>query len=308
MGLMKRLFGGGPTAAERTERLVVEAGVADAPGDLVEIEAVGESYHQDALERIAGPKEADGKEVRVGVTLRREPENEYDANAVRVEVMGQLVGHVAREMAEQLSPALAPVGGAIETQGIIVGGWRDRDSEGSYGIRVWLDSAVAVRLGVQHLRPVPREWDQQMNRIPPLPSLPPPTPGELRLSPPSDSDEYTSTLTVTCEEHYQPALIASRPDAEDRGYWNALASTVLVERNPHAKSADPCIEVRVNNSTVGYLTPAMSRRYEARVQGATARGLVATAEGWVSQGTKGGQAIWRIKLTMPKEPKEPKEP
>ena len=32
----------------------------------------------------------------VGTSLRCEPTNEYDANAVRVEVMGQLFGYVAR--------------------------------------------------------------------------------------------------------------------------------------------------------------------------------------------------------------------
>jgi hypothetical protein len=69
VGLMNRLFGGAtPSATQRTERMVVETGVAESPGELVEIEVVGESHYQDALERIAGPKEADGKEVRVGAT------------------------------------------------------------------------------------------------------------------------------------------------------------------------------------------------------------------------------------------------
>lgn len=297
MGLMKRLFGGGPSAAERTEALVVETGVSDASDGLVEIEVVGESHHQDTLERIAGPKEPEGKQMRVGATLRREPTNPYDGNAVRVEVMGQLIGHVARTMAATLSPALAAVGGAIEAQGVVVGGWKDRTSEGSYGVRVWLDPATAARLGVQHLRPEPRP---EAPRSAPLPPLPPPAPDELRLSPPEGSDDFVSTLTVTCEEHYQQALASSCPDNEQRRYWHILASMWLVDRNPHTKSTEPCIEVRVHGQTVGYLTSAMTQRHRAAVENAASLGLVPTAVGWVSPGTKKGQTIWRITLAMPK--------
>ena len=98
---------------------------------------------------IAGPKGIDGKQLVVGVTLRCEPTNTYDCNAVRVEVMGQQVGYSARDEAAVLSPALLEhCGGAIEAHGLIVGGWKDGDDEGHYGIRVWLSTDDATRLAL----------------------------------------------------------------------------------------------------------------------------------------------------------------
>src|SRR5262245_5807481 len=67
-----------------------------AENDLIELDVVGESHAQDALEAIAGRKQPDGRRERVGVTLRCEPDNPCDATAIRVEVMGQLTGHVGR--------------------------------------------------------------------------------------------------------------------------------------------------------------------------------------------------------------------
>jgi hypothetical protein len=106
---------------------------------LVSIMVVGESFRQDALELVAGPKDEDGKRMVVGVTLRCEPENTHDPNAVRVEVMGQHVGYVKRGRAKQLHPRIAKCGGATECMGMILGGWLRADGdEGHYGIRVWL--------------------------------------------------------------------------------------------------------------------------------------------------------------------------
>jgi hypothetical protein len=116
---------------------------------LVEIEIVGESFCQSELERIAGRKEPDGKSQRCGVTLRREPDNKYDDNAVRVEVMGLGVGHVARPSAAVLSPAMqVHSGGVIEAKALIVGGWDDGSSRGHCGIRVWLSTADLDRICV----------------------------------------------------------------------------------------------------------------------------------------------------------------
>ena len=90
----------GPRAYEPPLRQIVTDEVHEAvgadEGELIELEIVGESYTQDALAAIAGPKQPDGKRERVGVTLRCQPDNAYDANAIRVEVFGQLTGHVSR--------------------------------------------------------------------------------------------------------------------------------------------------------------------------------------------------------------------
>lgn len=59
MGIFKR-EGGRSQARHKsnTERMIVEAGIADCLDGLVEVDVVGETYRQEALERIAGRKEA----------------------------------------------------------------------------------------------------------------------------------------------------------------------------------------------------------------------------------------------------------
>jgi hypothetical protein len=126
---------------------------------------VGESHRQQALEQIAGAKDELGKQLVVGVTLRAEPSNEYDPNAVRVECYGQLLGYVARRVASMLSgPIQERCGGALEARGVIVGGWRTSDSEGHFGIRVWVTDRDAGRLE-EHYQPVieaamPAGWEE----------------------------------------------------------------------------------------------------------------------------------------------------
>jgi hypothetical protein len=148
MGFLRKVRSGRSWKDGRDHELILDAGVADDPGDVVELPVVGESYRQDALERIAGPKEADGKSHLVGVTLRCEPTNEHDSNAVRVEVLGQLVGYIARDIAAQISAGLAKQRGVLEAGGMIVGGWDDGQTEGHYGCRVWIPASAAQRLGM----------------------------------------------------------------------------------------------------------------------------------------------------------------
>jgi hypothetical protein len=125
--------------------------------------------------------------------------------------MGMLVGYIPRDKAALLSPAMqAHCGGIIETRGLIVGGWKDGSSEGSYGIRVWLSSSDAKRLNID-----PRDIELRHEVFEPsiqYPKLPEPTEGERRLTP--CADDYIAlptTVTVTQEEHYQIAIAATRP-------------------------------------------------------------------------------------------------
>jgi hypothetical protein len=106
---------------------------------LVELEIVGERYRQDALAAIAGPKGVEGRRLFVGALLRCEPTHEDDAHALRVEVMGQLVGYVDRVQAELLSPAIQRTcAGTLEARGVIVGGWKGEVNDRHYDIRVWI--------------------------------------------------------------------------------------------------------------------------------------------------------------------------
>jgi hypothetical protein len=107
--------------------------------------------------------------------------------------------------------------------------------------------------------------------------------------------ERATSVTVTCEEHYQPTIEASMPldrDA-DRG-WPLLCDLALVPRNPHTKSAGSCIEVRIGDAPVGYLTPKMTERYRAHVQECADRGERAAAAATVRRGAKSGATIWRV--------------
>lgn len=297
MGLLDGLFrsrrGGEARALAAME--VAEA-AADDDEEIVEVEVVGESYRQDALTAIAGPKEFASKSERVGVTLRCEPSNQYDANAIRVEVMGQLVGYVQRDVASVLAPPTRErSGGVLEARGLIVGGWEQEDDEGSFGIRVWITARDAARLEVR-----PDEVDLSLR--PAWPEPPALDSDERRLSPTradGDAGRYGSTVTVTCEEHYQPTIAAAMPAGWDPSHsWPVLVELVVAPCNPHSNASDSCVEVRVGGQTVGYFTSRMTQRHAAAVSECAAVGQRATALATVASGKKAGTSLLRLKVTM----------
>lgn len=101
-------------------------------------EVVGESFYQEALDLIAGGRDEHGADLIVDVRLVPDPHNPYDANAVRVEVRGHLVGHLDRETARRFQKeCLALFGSVCECAcaGKIRGGWyHDERDQGSFGI------------------------------------------------------------------------------------------------------------------------------------------------------------------------------
>jgi hypothetical protein len=70
VGLIRRFFGGSSAAPAQIAYEEVHAEATERGDTLVELNIVGEGAYQDALARIAGPKDADGKHTGVGVTLR----------------------------------------------------------------------------------------------------------------------------------------------------------------------------------------------------------------------------------------------
>jgi hypothetical protein len=267
---------------------------ARAGDGLAEIKVVGESYRQDTLAAISGPREPEGKSFRVGATLRCEPENPHDGNAVRVEVMGQLVGYVERSRAAVLGPAMRNrCRGVLEARGVIVGAWDNGATAGSYGIRVWITKSDLRRIGLAEdlFDPVEiRAWA-------PMPSFPVEA-GERRLSP--ESDGYVNaTVTVTGEEHYQPAILATRPDPWERDYWPVLVTLDVVDVNPHAKKATPCVRVSIGDEPVGYLTASMSERHRPAIDAALRAGFRATAVALVKMTTKKSGTMADLKLALP---------
>lgn len=67
------------------------------------VNVAGESHYQPALRAVAGEGEV---RHRTEAHLIPEPENEYDTNAVRVEIDGRKVGYLPRDLAPAWAPHL----------------------------------------------------------------------------------------------------------------------------------------------------------------------------------------------------------
>lgn len=300
MGFLSRIFGSQPSASDVREAATADLRLdaASDGDDLIEIEIVGESFRQDAIERIAGPKEPEGKQVPVGITLRCEPRNEHDRNAIRVEVFGQHVGFVDAKIAARVSPAMQHTcGGVLEGRGLVVGGWHDGDNEGSFGVRGWITSKDVVRLGLdEHETFVnPRSHEDQ----PLYPTLRAPSAYEERLTPsgPGSVEELPTEVAVTCEQHYQDVIAASRPSGCEQSSWPVLVG-LAVAANPHARTGGRAVEVRIGDEVVGYFTAAMSERHAPTIESANERGRRATAAASVRHGKKGGVDLWRLHVGL----------
>jgi HIRAN domain-containing protein len=108
------------------------------PGRGFSFEIVGEANYQENLKKIAGPKTEYSKKHKCVAVLMPEPNNPHDPNAVRVDISRKTVGYVARTEAKKIQEiilSIAPVAG-IQCQAKIVGGWKDKDSEGHFGVKL----------------------------------------------------------------------------------------------------------------------------------------------------------------------------
>ncbi len=118
------------------------------PTDEYDFEIVGESYYQKTLKAVAGAKEVKSKRLEVTFQVVLEDNNPHDANAVRVQVAdGHPVGHFSRQDALDLRQALAEQGvkpDSMLARGIIVGGWKNKNDEGHYGVKLSIDPGFEV--------------------------------------------------------------------------------------------------------------------------------------------------------------------
>lgn len=128
----------GSPDAEQTVRSKVWANVFQGGDDL---EVVGESHYQEALWALCGGTEGDRIRHKIIAVLVPDPDNPYDPNAISVQIEGNLVGHLPRDIAAQYLPNLknlmARCGGYVALEGVIVGGGYRDDGPGRLG--VWLD-------------------------------------------------------------------------------------------------------------------------------------------------------------------------
>ena len=106
------------------------------------VEVKGESFYQDALDRVCGGKCSEGHARKVLAVLQPEFANPYDKNAIAVRVDGQLVGYMAKELAADYAPIarlLDEKGKVGAARAFIRGGWvRPGGDEGHFGIELEL--------------------------------------------------------------------------------------------------------------------------------------------------------------------------
>jgi hypothetical protein len=141
MGFLRRVFGGGQpppapawpppgpiTSWPSRESFGGELRIMrfDPPADGGSVEVMGESHYQSALRALAGGLDMDGPRVRDHrAVLVPEPDNAYDANAVRVIIVppAPVEGHWGKVgyLSRADSVAYRPVIDRLAAQGYVVG-------------------------------------------------------------------------------------------------------------------------------------------------------------------------------------------
>lgn len=109
-----------------------------------DFEIVGEASYQNNLASIAGPKASQSKELYLEAIIEAEPNNQYDKNAIRVSIDNKTVGYFDRETAKEFKRECQRKGFTDKTtfkaNAVVVGGWKDKNSQGSYGVKLDIDS------------------------------------------------------------------------------------------------------------------------------------------------------------------------
>ena len=93
---------------------------------------VGEQAYQNNLKKIAGPKEEKSKFFECYAKVSSDPFNQYDKNAIKVEINGLIVGYISKVEAAKLAGRVVNK----TVPAVIDGGWLDDDGEGSYGVKL----------------------------------------------------------------------------------------------------------------------------------------------------------------------------
>lgn len=111
----------------------------DGPGTFA-VDVVGELRRQDVLAGVAERLGRHGRAVTVDALLIPEESNPHDANAVRVEIEGALVGYLSRDNARRYRADLAAAGSAgakVRCKARIVGGFETESGERAhFGVRL----------------------------------------------------------------------------------------------------------------------------------------------------------------------------
>ena len=130
--------------AKPVARATVRAGGADTVfAGTFEMDVVGESRYQVALEKINGGRSRSSARTVVEAKLIPEDDNPVDKMAIRVDIQGRTVGYLDRRDARVYRQRLTEAGatGAVtRCPALIVGDW-DRDGDrGHFGVKLDLDA------------------------------------------------------------------------------------------------------------------------------------------------------------------------
>jgi len=243
------------------------------------IPVVGESHYQQALSLAVGGKVA-GEDFEshlpVVAALVPEPDNPWDTNAVRVDIVSGLrtltVGYLERPVAEEYQQHLLK----LRAQGrlgvcparVTGGGHR---YYGIYLHLVWPEK-YGIATGAED-----PEIAEEKDGV-----------ALLRAD---------WSCTVTKEEAHQDVLGAYAPHrpGESRTVRASLGFCLIQSGKYKGEQA---IEVRIDGRRVGQLTHAMSTRYRDMIDRVLARGLVPTCEAFTVESQRGVE----IELLLPPDP------
>ena len=131
MGLFSKFFAPEKSAFDEANLVII-----DGDDDL---DIVGESYQQNNLWELAGPRSSEKTRVDVIGYLIPEPENKYDPNAIGVWIQDKKVGFVAKELAREIIDDLLELmkehnGSYVGLRGVIAGGGTYADGPGQLGV------------------------------------------------------------------------------------------------------------------------------------------------------------------------------
>jgi hypothetical protein len=244
------------------------------------LNVVGESYYQEALKLVTGGRVSGATfddHIPVVAVLVPEPENPWDENAVRVDVlMGNRslkVGYLSSGWAEDYQPELLKLRteGALGTcPARVTGGGKKY-----YGI--YLHIARPDELG------------------------PGRDPENLVVASMTETEVLLRndwSCTVTKEEGHQEALRAFAPTGRQE-FREVVASLDFCAIQSGKYQGQRAIEVRLGNKRIGELTPAMTKRYGEIVEQLMQRNLTVTCEAYTTRTAKGVE----VELRMPRNPK-----
>jgi len=104
--------------------------------DFYSYDIVGEQSYQENIKRIAGEKQEVSKAFETRARVVSEPNNSFDKNALKVQINGLTVGYIPKKDAASVSKQVKKIDTVVPA--LIVGGWKDSESEGNFGVKLAL--------------------------------------------------------------------------------------------------------------------------------------------------------------------------